>query len=173
MGVYLSLKEDGSFHTLIIKKSVGDYTFLCSLGYSGGRTYDEFFGKFKYADQNIITGLYSNSLGSGEWEEKITLVKFDKGLSAQKENLFELMNTNDAKFQYEILEEINKFLYWGYDEKSDQDYDEPILKDIDFSTFDKVYEFNQFKSKEWNEDFLEITNSEIWFLSFHFPDIYN
>ena len=42
------------------------------------------------------------------------------------------MNTNDAKVQYEILEEINKFLYWGYDEKSDQDYDEPILKDIDF-----------------------------------------
>jgi len=83
------------------------------------------------------------------------------------------MNTNDAKVQYEILEEINKFLYWGYDEKSDQDYDEPILKDIDFSTLDKVYEFNQFKSKEWNEDFLEITNSEIWFLSFHFPDIHN
>ena len=77
MDVYLSLKKDESFHTLIIKKSVGDYTFLCSLGYSGGRTYDEFFGKFKYADQNLITGLYSNSLGSGEWEEKITLVKFN------------------------------------------------------------------------------------------------
>ena len=66
MEIFLNLKEDNSFHTIIIKKDVGEFTFLCSLGYSGGRTYDEFYGKFKYSDQNVITGFYSNSLGSGE-----------------------------------------------------------------------------------------------------------
>ena len=96
MGVFLSLRDDDSFHTLIIKKSVGEYTFFCSLGYSGGGTFDEFYGKFKYNDQNVITGFYSNSLGSGEWEEKITSVKFDsidQRFKVQKEDLFELMDT--------------------------------------------------------------------------------
>ena len=99
-GIFLSLRDNDSFHTLIIKKSVGEYTFFCSLGYSGGGTFDEFYGKFKYNNQNVITGFYSNSLGSGEWEEKITSVKFDsidQRFKVQKEDLFELMDTNDNK----------------------------------------------------------------------------
>ena len=172
MGVYLSLREDGSFHTLIIKKSVGEYTFLISLGYSGGGTFDEFYGKFKYTDQNVITGFYSNSLGSGEWEEKITSVKFDstdQRFNVQKEDLFELMDTNDNKIQFELLEEINKYLYWGYDEETEEEYDDPILKDIDFNMFRKLPNSNQYKNVKWNDNLLELTNSDLWNLSFHFP----
>ena len=172
-GIFLSLRDNDSFHTLIIKKSVGEYTFFCSLGYSGGGTFDEFYGKFKYNNQNVITGFYSNSLGSGEWEEKITSVKFDsidQRFKVQKEDLFELMDTNDNKIQNQILEEISEFVYWGYDEETDHEYDDPVLKEIDFNTLKKINNINQFKSDGWNDDFLEITNSKIWTLSFHFPD---
>ena len=133
-GIFLSLRDNDSFHTLIIKKSVGEYTFFCSLGYSGGGTFDEFYGKFKYNNQNVITGFYSNSLGSGEWEEKITSVKFDsidQRFKVQKEDLFELMDTNDNKIQNQILEEISEFVYWGYDEETDHEYDDPGEMNID------------------------------------------
>ena len=123
--------------------------------------------------QRIQTGFYSNSLGSGEWEEKITSVKFDsidQRFKVQKEDLFELMDTNDNKIQNQILEEISEFVYWGYDEETDHEYDDPVLKEIDFNTLKKINNINQFKSDGWNDDFLEITNSKIWTLSFHFPD---
>ena len=170
-GIFLSLRDDDSFHTLIIKKSVGEYTLFCSLGYSGGGTFDEFYGKFKYNNQNVITGFYSNSLGSGEWEEKITSVKFDsidQRFKVQKEDLFELMDTNDNKIQHELLEEINNYLFWGYDEETEEEYDEPILKDIDLNMLRKLPNSNQFKNVNWNDSLLELTNSDLWNLSLRF-----
>lgn len=46
-------------------------------------------------------------------------------------------------------------------------------EDIDLNTLKKINNINQFKSDGWNDDFLEITNSKIWTLSFHFPDTVN
>ena len=53
MGIFLSLREDNSFHTLIIKKSVGEYVYLVALGYEGGRTYGEFYSKLKYDENDL------------------------------------------------------------------------------------------------------------------------
>lgn len=83
------------------------------------------------------------------------------------------MDTNDNKIQNQILEEISEFVYWGYDEETDHEYDDPVLKEMDFNTLKKINNINQFKSDGWNDDFLEITNSKIWTLSFHFPDTVN
>ena len=171
MGIFLSLRDDNSFHTLIIKKSVGEYVYLVALGYEGGRTYGEFYSKLKYDENFDITGVYSNSTGSGEWEQKLLSLKFNQNTNlfeTETEELYEFMDENDSKIQNQILNEISKYVYWGYDEENDQEYYDPILKDIDFSGLIKINELNQYKSEEWNDNFLEITNSKIWTLSFHF-----
>ncbi|MDC1391758.1 hypothetical protein N8334_00245 [Flavobacteriaceae bacterium] len=171
-GVYLSLREDGSFHTLIIKKSVGDYVFFVVLGYEGGRTYGEFFSKLKYHEKYGITGVYSLSTGSGEWEQKIRSTKIYKNKKQydfQREELFEFMDDNDSKVQHEILDEISEFLHWGYDEETDEEYEEPILKKIDLSKFKKLPNSNHYVNEEWDDKFLEITNSDLWSLSLRFP----
>ena len=46
-GIYLALREDQSFHTIIIKKQKGDFTYLAAVGYAAGGVYEEFFGKLK------------------------------------------------------------------------------------------------------------------------------
>lgn len=171
MGIFLCLRDDDSFHTLIIKKSVGDYVYLVALGYEGGRTYGEFYSKLNYDENFDITGNYSNSTGSGEWEQKLLSLKFNQNTNlfeTETEELYEFMDENDSKIQNQILNEISKYVYWGYDEETGHEYDDPILKEIDFSDLIKINELNQYKSEEWNDNFLEITNSKIWTLSFHF-----
>ena len=46
--IYINLREDKSFHTIIIKKKIKEFTYLASIGYAGGGVYEEFFGKLKY-----------------------------------------------------------------------------------------------------------------------------
>jgi len=169
MEIFLNLRDDDSFHTLIIKKSVGDFVYLIALGYQGGRTYGEFYSKLKYDENLGITGVYSNSTGSGEWEQKLLSTKFNsnnKFYETETEELFELMDENDTKIQNQILDKISEFVYWGYDEETNQEYDDPILKEIDFRTLKKNSIFNKYSSDGWNDDFLEITNSDFWILSF-------
>ena len=70
-----------------------------------------------------------------------------------------------------MREELNDILgdispYWDIDiyglvEENDQEYYDPILKDIDFSGLIEINELNQYKSEDWNDNFLEITNSKI------------
>ena len=42
VGIYIGLRKDFSFHTIILKKKIGRFTFFLSIGYAGGRVYDEF-----------------------------------------------------------------------------------------------------------------------------------
>ena len=170
-GVFISLRDDNSFHTLIIKKSVGDYVYLVALGYEGGGTYGEFYSKLKYDENLGIIGVYSNSTGSGEWEQKLLSIRFNqnkKNFETETEELFEFMDKKEDKIQNQILEEISEFVYWGYDEETDYEYDDPILKEIDFNKLKKINRFNQFKSDGWSDDFLELTNSDLWNLSLRF-----
>lgn len=170
-GIFISLRDDNSFHTLIIKKSVGDYVYLVALGYEGGRTYGEFYSKLKYDENFGIIGVYSNSTGSGEWEQKLLSSKFNQNTNlfeTETEELYEFMDENDSKIQNQILEEISEFVYWGYDEETEEEYDEPILKDIDLNMFRKLPNSNQFKNVNWNDSLLELTNSDLWNLSLRF-----
>ena len=34
--IYISLREDESFHTIIIKKVIGKFTYMAAVGYAGG-----------------------------------------------------------------------------------------------------------------------------------------
>ena len=45
--IYINLRDDKSFHTIIIKKKIKEFTYLASIGYAGGGVYEEFFGKLK------------------------------------------------------------------------------------------------------------------------------
>jgi hypothetical protein len=60
------------------------------------------------------------------------------------------------------------YLFWGYDEETEEEYDEPILKDIDLNMFRKLPNSKQFKNVNWNDSLLELTNSDLWNLSLRF-----
>jgi len=76
-GIYLSLREDESFHTIIIKKEIDKFTYIAAVGYAGGQVYEEFYGKFWSGELDPFSGLYSDSTGSGLWDNKLTALEFN------------------------------------------------------------------------------------------------
>lgn len=174
IGVYLSLRQDDSFHTLMIKKEIDDNVYFVVVGYSGGGVYSEFYSKLKYNNDLEITGFLSQSIGSREWEEEILSLDFDKKkeqFNLQTRAFYELMNDTDTIIQNEMSNFIKKYIYYLYDEETNKDYEQPILKNIDLSEFQKNPNSNQFSNKEWNDSFLELTISNYWGLSLSFPQI--
>ena len=53
--VYLSLRNDKTFHTIIIKKEIKEFTYIAAIGYAGGQVYGEFYAKLKYDDDHNST----------------------------------------------------------------------------------------------------------------------
>ena len=185
--IYISLREDKSFHTIIIKKKIKEFTYLAAIGYAGGGVYEEFFGKLKYdqvsTDKSIpstgIIGVWTDSLGSDEWREKINDVIINddsERFEAQIEDLYEFMEVDDANIQIMLSEEIRNFIYVWYDEETSTEYETPLIKEIDFSALDFL-EYEEpstgyiISNEDWDNDFMEITSSNIWRLSHHFPSM--
>ena len=182
---YINLREDKSFHTIILMKKIEEFTYVAALGYAGGGVYEEFFGKLKYdqvtTDPDVasvgIVGFWTDSLGSDEWQEKINDVLVNEEseiFEAQVEDLYDFMDPSDASVQMMMAEEIKKFIYVWYDEETDTEYETPVLKDIDFS---ELLENNEtgsgpvYTNEDWEYDFMEITTTSIWRLSHHFPSM--
>ena len=47
IAIYLNTKvKSSNFHSIILKKTLNQHTYIMGLGYAGGRVYDEFFGQF-------------------------------------------------------------------------------------------------------------------------------
>ena len=90
-------------------------------------------------------------------------------LNVQKEDLFELMDIIDKRVQNEMLKEIKNIVYWGYDVETNEEYDDPILKNIEFSKFKNLSNSDHYVNEEWNDEFLEITNTDVWLQSIRFP----
>ena len=182
---YINLREDKSFHTIILMKKIKEFTYVAALGYAGGGVYEEFFGKLRYdqvtTDPDVasvgIVGFWTDSLGSDEWQEKINDVLVNEEseiFEAQVEDLYDFMDPSDANVQLMMAEEIKKFIYVWYDEETDTEYETPVLKDIDFS---ELLENNEtgsapvYTNEDWEYDFMEITTTSIWRLSHHFPSM--
>lgn len=185
--IYISLRKDKSFHTIIIKKKIKEFTYLAAIGYAGGGVYEEFFGKLKYdqvsTDKSIpstgIIGVWTDSLGSDEWREKINDVIINddsERFEAQIEDLYEFMEVDDANIQIMLSEEIRNFIYVWYDEETSTEYETPLIKEIDFSALGFL-EYEEpstgyiISNEDWDNDFMEITSSNIWRLSHHFPSM--
>ena len=128
-----------------------------------------------------IVGFWTDSLGSDEWQEKINDVLVNEEseiFEAQVDDLYDFMDSNDAKIQFMMSEEIKKFIYVWYDEETDTEYEIPALKDINFSVqgllendeTDSGYIYN---NEDWDTDFMEITSTSIWRISHHFPSMIN
>jgi len=173
--VYLALNSYQRFHTIIIKKKIGDYTYLFAVGYAGGGEFGEFYAKLMYNNDCVIVGKYAKIPGSGEWENKLTSLKFNEEsewFDSETEDLYEFMESEDEKIQYELIDELNKYIHYGYDEENDLEYEYPEAKPIDTSFFNE-FEGNPgiYHNNDWSDEFLEITNSDIWSLSTRFPYI--
>ena len=185
--IYLSINEDKTFNAIIIKKKIKEYTYLAALGYAGGGVFEEFFGKLKYnqttTDPDVasvgIVGFWTDSLGSDEWQEKIHDVLVNQEsetFEAQVEDLYDFMDPSDANTQMQMAEEIKKFIYVWYDEETDTEYETPVLKEIDlsglgFEEYEEESSGEIWSNEEWDNDFMEITTTNIWRLSHHFPSM--
>lgn len=175
--VYLALKKDKSFHTVIIKKGIGKFTYLAAIGYAGGQTYEEFYGKF-WQDPDALdyfSGSVSFSLGSGIWGIKLIALKFNddqKRFDAEIEGLEEFMGNEDEKIQIELIAELKKYIHYGYDDETGMEYFNPEAKPVDTSIFvEFVGSPGQYCNDCWSDEWLEITNSIVWPLSTRFPHV--
>ena len=184
---YINLREDKSFHTIILMKKIKEFTYVAALGYAGGGVYEEFFGKLKYdqvtTDPDVasvgIVGFWTDSLGSDEWQEKINDVLVNEEseiFEAQVEDLYDFMDPSDANVQLMMAEEIKKFIYVWYDEETDTEYETPVLKEIDLpglglEEYEEESDGEIWSNEEWDNDFMEITTTSIWRLSHHFPSM--
>ena len=175
-GIYLSLKTDSVFHTLIIKKSIGNFIYISAVGYAGGGEYEEFFGKFNKNRANSPVGLYSRSTGSGIWDGKLTSFEFNedsKRYDLEVNKFIDIpMDAKDEEIMGNLLEEICKYIYFGYDRETDEEYEYPKAKPVDTSIFTK-FDTNplHYHNKHWDDEWLEVTLTEIWGLSTSFPDV--
>lgn len=176
MEIYLSLQNNKSFHTIILKKRIDDLTYISAIGYEGGHVYGEFFGKF-WNDQETdsFKGLYSRSTGSLSWETKLISLDFNdksKKFDTETIDIEEFFESYDEKIQYELLSELHKYIYFGYDEETDKEYIYPEVKLEDLSIFKEIKSNpGNYCSVNWTYEYLEITNSNIWSLSLSFPHI--
>ena len=177
--VYLVLRENKTFHTIIIKKKVNDYTYVSAVGYAGGQVYGDFYGKFSKGprESNYFTGLYSWSNGSGLWDNKLTSLKFNnesKRFDTEIDDFHEFMDKEDEKIQLDLLDELSKYIKYGYDEETDTEYEYPESKTIDESIFSEFEDSpGQYCNENWGDEWLKITCSSIWGLSFSFPNVIN
>ena len=137
------------------------------------RTYIKIREKRAFQDNSHLR----NRVINDEWREKINDVIINKDserFEAQIEDLYEFMETEDANIQIKLTEEIRNFIYVWYDEQTSTDYETPILKEIDFLSLGFI-EFKEptagyiFSNEGWDNDFMEITTSNIWRMSHHFP----
>jgi hypothetical protein len=174
-GIYISLRDDETFHTIIIKKVIKEFTYIAAIGYAGGQVYGEFYAKLSYDDNHNITGLFSNSTGSGLWDYKLIALKFNSDrelFDTETEYLEEFMNSEDEKIQWDLIKEYRKYIYYGYDEETDAEYEYPEAKPIDTSIFTEFENSpGKYYNDKWGDEWLEITNSDIWGLSISFPHL--
>jgi hypothetical protein len=174
-GIYISLRDDETFHTIIIKKVIKEFTYIAAIGYAGGQVYGEFYAKLSYDDNHNITGLFSNSTGSGLWDYKLIALKFNSDrelFDTETEYLEEFMNSEDEKIQWDLIKKYRKYIYYGYDEETDAEYEYPEAKPIDTSIFTEFENSpGKYYNDKWGDEWLEITNSDIWGLSISFPHL--
>jgi hypothetical protein len=173
--VYVSVSEENKFHTLITKKQINNYTYMVAIGYAGGGVFEEFYAKLNYDAEELLTGKCSRSVGSGEFETLIKSVKFNKNnkwFDVDIEDCYEWMDAKEGKIQKDLIDEVRKYIYFGYDEESGTEFEIPVIKSFDLTKF-KTFENNigKYHNDSWNEEFLELTNSDLWNLSTHFPHI--
>lgn len=82
------------------------------------------------------------------------------------------MDGEDEKIQYGLINEIKKYICFGYDEQNDQEYEYPEAKPIDTSIFTEFDNSpGEYYNDNWGNEWLEITNSDIWGLSIRFPHV--
>ena len=174
-GLYLRTDEEGEFHTLIIKHTDGDLTYLAALGYAGGGECAEFYGRFRMDDEGNIHGAFSPSTGSGEWEQKVMGMDFNadtERFDLSTEELYELMESDEMTMQSQLLDILGSILYWGYDEDTEQEYEYPSIKAIgEVGLVEMESAPGVFTNANWNDEWLEVTCSDVWGLSLSFPHV--
>lgn len=173
LALYLSVTEEGLFHSLIAKSRDGEWSFIAALGYEGGGEFAEFYGKFGQNSEGSVIGQYSSSLGSGEWEKKIldmTLIRGEKRFQINFEDLYEFMSPLELKIQSFFLEALENVVSLESTREFGLNGDRPKIKGIDMNIF-REGGAGVFVSQSWTMEWLEVSLTEAWPLSLHFPGV--
>ena len=109
------------------------------------------------------------------WDYKLTALKFNSDrelFDTETEYLDEFMDSEEEKIQWDLIKEYSKYIYYGYDEETDVEYEYPEVKPIDTSIFTEFENSpGKYYNDKWGDEWLEITNSDIWGLSVSFPHV--
>ena len=82
------------------------------------------------------------------------------------------MEKEDEKIQYGLIDELKKYIYSGYDEETDMEYEYPEAKQVNTSIFNEFEDSpGTYRNADWDDQWLEITNLKIWGLSISFPHV--
>ena len=134
---------------------------MAAIGYEGGGEYAEFCGKF-WSEPDAVG--YFSVYFSGEWETKLTALKFNndrKRFDAETEELYESMDSEDEDIHYGLIDELEKYIYYGEDEETGMEYEYPEAKPLDTSIFTELEgDPGQYCNADWDDEWLEITNSK-------------
>lgn len=88
------------------------------------------------------------------------------------EALYELMESDEMTMQSQLLEILGSILYWGYDEDTGQEYEYPSIKAIgEVGLVEMEGAHGVFTNADWNDEWLEVTCSDVWGLSLSFPHV--
>lgn len=171
ISIYLDLRGGRSnFHTLILKTTFKNKTYIMALGYAGGGVYEEFFGQFFTNEKSEDIGKVSNSIGPYQWEKSIKIAYDEEtGDSISNFNeLYEDLDENDQKISDMMFSKLEEFILYG--EKSEEiQSDFPVLKENSFSNLSSEIS-EVFTDEEWDEDYMYITQESFWPLSLRFVD---
>jgi hypothetical protein len=170
VSIYLDIIGGSSnFHTIILKKSFEDKTYIMALGHAGGRVYEEFFGQFLTNEKFEDIGKVSNSIGSYQWENSVKL-SFDetnKKTSLINE-ILEDLNEVDQNLRDLMFIKLEEFILYG-DEAEKIKSDFPVLKENVICNLTSEID-GVFMDKEWDEDYMYISQESFWPLSLRFSD---
>lgn len=155
MEIYIHLRPDKTLHTMVLKNTIREWTFIIAVGYAGGQTYSEFSGKFKMNDEDMTEGYYSNSLGIDYWE-------FRYSDETGSDEIYNEMNQEDAKNLYRMVEAMKEYLI-------DDELDAYSIKQnlpIEFNS-DDADNMVFYQSKNWSAEFIKLA-SRLWEISLRF-----
>lgn len=149
----ISTSQTNELHSIILKKIVGDVSFISAIGYGGGGVFEEFCVKFYWdEDEEGLIGWFSSFHDPDEWEKK----SIETDIT---EEPFTMINEEDKTIINQMTEEIwNEYLLY------DEDKDTRLIRE----KYVKKLKNDFTHSADWDDDIIGLISNHFWGLTISF-----
>lgn len=144
--------SDNQLHSVIIKRTKGEWEFVLALGYGGGNVNEEFCGKFKFDEQrDRITGYVAKYCDAFEWECKIL------GSEVIGQN-YESIDEQDRTTILEMVDELFNLI------ELNEEQNQYNVK----GSFQGKFQDEIYYSQDWTIDYVDLISNYHWGLTLRF-----